>query len=79
LRTTASVGAKVQSSPVARISSAVARPMSPIIAGSCAMPRPMLCGKIVAPTMLLCPCTASVPQITGMPTPPSDVSVDASQ
>ena len=42
-----------------------------------AAPRPMLCGKIVAPMMFEWPCTASVPQITGMPTPPSLVSTEA--
>ena len=65
--------------PVTRISSAVAAPIRSISSGSRIAPRPMLCGKIVAPMMLLWPCTASVPQIIGMPTPPSHVSIDASQ
>jgi hypothetical protein len=34
--------------------------------GSRAAPRPILCGKIVAPTTLLWPCTASMPKMIGI-------------
>jgi hypothetical protein len=61
LRATQRQGAKSQSMPVPDTSSAVARPMFWTSAGFRVAPRPMLCGKIVAPTTLLCPWTASTP------------------
>ena len=61
LRATHRHGAKSQSMPVPETSSAVARPICCTRAGLRVAPRPMLCGKIVAPCTLLCPCTASTP------------------
>lgn len=62
---------------LAATSRAVAAPMSRINSGLAAAPRPMLCGKSVAPKTLLWPCTASVPQMTGMTGRPSPRSTDA--
>ena len=50
-----------------RISTAVTFPIRSISSGSRAAPSPTLCGKIVAPTILLWPCTASVPPRSGWP------------
>ena len=60
-RTTATMGAKVHWMPVARTSSAVTAAAFSTSAGLRVQPRPMLCGKIVAPSTLECPCTASMP------------------
>jgi hypothetical protein len=67
LRATHRQGAKVQSMPVPATSSAVARATACASPGSRLAPSPMLCGKMVAPRTLLCPCTASMPYMTGMP------------
>ena len=64
--------------PVAAVSAAVAAPIRRISAGSRIAPSPILCGKSVAPTMLLAPWTASVPQITGTTGRPSVRLTDAS-
>ena len=65
--------------PVVRVSIAVMRAISRSRSGLRVAPRPMLCGNRVAPTMLLWPCIASMPQITGIALPPPLVSIDASQ
>ncbi len=52
-RATHRQGAKFQSIPVPDTSSATARPIRSARPGSRVAPRPMLCGKIVAPATLL--------------------------
>src|SRR5437016_3507789 len=69
-RATAALGENAQSSPVTRTSRAVISSMPRMSAGSRVAPGPMLCGKIVAPGMLLWPCTASVPHRRGIPEEP---------
>ena len=54
-RTTATQGANVQLMPVALVSIAVMRAAFSTSAGLREQPRPMLCGKRVAPRTLLCP------------------------
>jgi len=71
------VGAYAQGMPVARTWRAVAAAISRTSAVSRMAPRPMLWGKRVAPYTLLCPCTASVPQMTGTLTAMS-VAIEAS-
>ena len=66
VRATATVGANVQSMPVAATSCAVASPIRRTKSGSCAAPRATLCGKMVAPTTFACPCTASMPNRIGI-------------
>ena len=53
-------GAKAHCGPVARVSSAAMCSTSRTSAGSRVAPRPMLCGKTVAPYMLPSPCTESI-------------------
>ena len=65
--------------PVVRVSIAVISPIRRSSSGLRVAPRPTLCGNRVAPTTLLWPCIASMPQITGIALPPPEVSIDASQ
>ncbi len=60
-------GAKVQETPVAKISRAAARPTFSASSGLRVQPIPMLCGNMVAPFTKALPWTASVPQRIGMP------------
>ena len=60
-RTTHRHGAKSHGMPVARTSVAVTSPVRLARSGSRVAPMPMLCGRIVAPTTLLWPWTASTP------------------
>ena len=55
--------------PVIAISRAVTSPIFLISSGSRIAPRPMFCGKMVAPTMFACPWTASTPHIVGICSP----------
>ena len=73
---TAMVGANVQTTPVLKTSKATASPISLMSSGLWVAPRPILCGNKVAPLILLCPWTASVPQSTGIRTP--SITGDAS-
>src|SRR4051794_33427784 len=59
-------GANAHCGPVERVSDAAMCPSCSASAGSCAAPIPMLCGKIVAPTRLLSPCTESMPYMSGI-------------
>ena len=62
------------------ISAAVTEPMRRIRSGSRAAPSPIFCGKIVAPTMLAWPWTASIPNRLGIAgAPPARGRIAASQ
>src|SRR4051794_12056951 len=54
-------GENAHVTPVARVSVAVICPSFLTLTGSRVAPRPMFCGKTVAPTRLLSPCTESSP------------------
>ena len=74
-RATQMHGANAHCGPDARVSCAVTSAMRLTSFGSRVAPRPMLCGKTVAPIRLAWPCTESTPYRSGMP---SRVSIAAS-
>lgn len=79
LPTTAKVGEKSQSNPVTASSRAVISPIRRISSGFRVAPRPIFCGKMVAPTMLAWPWTASIPQMSGIFSPAYSPCCEASQ
>jgi hypothetical protein len=66
-RATHTHGEKFHCGPDARVSIAVMWPILSSSRGSRVAPSPMLCGKTVAPRRLPCPCTASTPYSSGIP------------
>jgi hypothetical protein len=59
-------GAKSHIGPVAFTALAVDTPIASLTAESQLAPTPSCCGNFVAPSTLLCPCTASTPYTIGM-------------